>query len=277
MSKAIIYDGECPLCAAYTGRFVKSGILKPGERLAFSELQNQEFLNRLDPAKQGNEIPLVDLDGGPTLYGIDSMLFLLSKRFPGLSKISRNRSAYLFFRAMYGFVSYNRRIILAKPYRKLKFSCAPGFHAGYRIAFLVFASLFSACITWAFGERISAADELKFLNGWKAILVCGPGWLLTLFAGCLWIPGREKRLDYFGHLGMLQIGGVAVLIPATLVPFSGSIAFLFPVASVMLSSAIMLRGHIRRAELAGLSQRWTFLWMLLMQLSAAGILFSFYK
>ena len=60
-SKTIIYDDECPFCVAYTSSFVKLGILKAEERIPFSALKEQEFIERMDAARQGNEIPLVDV------------------------------------------------------------------------------------------------------------------------------------------------------------------------------------------------------------------------
>src|ERR1044072_3571649 len=120
LQKAIIYDGECPFCEVYTSAFVKVGILRKEERIRFSDLSNQEFILRMDAARQGNEIPLVDLNGGETLYGLDAMLFLLGKKWKWIPKIFRFRPLYFFFRQFYALISYNRRIILAKKFRKME-------------------------------------------------------------------------------------------------------------------------------------------------------------
>ena len=85
--KAIIYDSECPLCVAYTNAFVQLGVLRKEERISFAELHSQEFLSRIDEQRQGNEIPLVDLNGGKTVYGLDALLTLIGRRWPRFSKI----------------------------------------------------------------------------------------------------------------------------------------------------------------------------------------------
>lgn len=276
--KAIIYDSECPLCVAYTNAFVQLGIIGSGERISFAELSQQEFISRLDPQRQGNEIPLVDLRGGKTLYGLDALLCLLGRRWPRFAKVCSTQPLYGFFLQLYALLSFNRRVILAKNYCSNRYSCAPAYHKNYRLAFLLVAALISALVTWLFGEAVSKTiPAAAALSGFRMLVVCSPGWILTLAAAVLFMKG--DRLTYAGNLAALQIIGVLVLLPASLIaPFLPAVAgFVFCALSVACSSGLMLRGHIRRAGLLGLSQGWTIAWLFFMEASATtAVLFFIY-
>jgi len=73
-NKVILYDDHCPMCALYTRGFVKWGVLDQQNRVAFTEagrLLNPEApATQLDALRARHEIPLIDLAGGPTLYGV---------------------------------------------------------------------------------------------------------------------------------------------------------------------------------------------------------------
>ncbi len=68
-NKALVYDDNCPLCKAYTAAFVKGGLLKAKNRIAFSHVNIQQF--HLEWKKARNEIPLIDLKTGEVKYGVD--------------------------------------------------------------------------------------------------------------------------------------------------------------------------------------------------------------
>ena len=276
-TKAIIYDGECPFCAAYTRAFVRLQMLRPEERISFSELHEQEFISRLDKSRQGNEIPLVDLNGGETLYGTDALLFLIARRAPFISRLFKMQPLYFFIKQLYATISYNRRIILAKNFCSLRHDCAPDFHRGYRIAYLVFAAAFASLISWFFGKNLAATDpSMQLFSGGRMLLLCGSGWLVTMAAAAAFV--KKERLSYLGHLATLQIIGVLILIPSVIFSkYLGTAGLFLAAVSVLCSSALMLRGHIRRVRLLGLSQIWTAIWFLFLQTSAFVSLLIFLK
>ncbi len=275
--KAIIYDSECPLCAAYTKAFVKLKLLRPEERIAFSELSDQEFIPRMDRSRQGNEIPLVDLNGGKTLYGLDALVFLLSRRWQWIGRTMRFRPLYLFFRGLYAMISYNRRVILAKKFRAITCSCAPDYHAGYRVLLIAFAATVSVLITHGFG--ISLAETAGYAGrypGLKMLAICGTGWMLSMATAVAFM--KKDRLEYIGHLAVLQLTGVFVLVPATIAaPYIGDAGIYLCLCSVVVSSLLMLRGHARRIAIMGRSQVWTLLWFVFLQVSAAAWALYFFN
>jgi predicted DCC family thiol-disulfide oxidoreductase YuxK len=268
LQKTIIYDGECPFCEVYTGAFVKLGVLGAEERMPFSALKNQEFISRMDVTRQGNEIPLVDLNGGETIYGLDAMLFLLAKKWKWIRTIFRFPPLYFFFRRFYALISYNRRIILAKKYSNLKCSCAPAFHLGYRIAFIFIAVFISFFFTWEFGKAFAQTIPVNIKNAAiKTEAICGTGWIVMIFLAVAFL--KKNAIDYIGHLAVLEVIGVFILLPSIIIaPHIGFAGFILCVLNVLFSSGIMLRGHIRRIRALGVSQVWTSIWFVTLQATA---------
>jgi predicted DCC family thiol-disulfide oxidoreductase YuxK len=140
--KIIIYDDSCPLCCWYTDAFVNTGLLSKDGRLSFSQLPNKGLLQNLDMERSKDEIPLVDSAGGPTLYGIDSLLEILGKRWPWMKIVANISPINWFLRRLYKLVSYNRRIIVASdPSQTSGFDCSPHFNLFYRYLYLLLAML----------------------------------------------------------------------------------------------------------------------------------------
>jgi hypothetical protein len=274
-TKALIYDDDCPLCISYTRAFVKLGILAPEERVPFSKLRS-DLHQQIGRRGQGNEIPLVDLNGGETLYGVDALLCLLSRRWPWIGKLFGSRALYRPTRALYALFSYNRRVIFANETCSVHGGCGPDFHTGYRLGFVVFAALFSALISWLFGNAVQQSTGL--FSGMEMLLICGAGWAIVMLAEAvirrvangetLHTPG-SGLLTHFGHLATLQIIGVLILVPSIIIaPFTGTAGIVLLAASVACSSFVMLRGHIRRMRIIGASQWHTAGWFVSLQASA---------
>src|SRR5258706_13458694 len=78
-TRILLYDDYCPLCTWYSGIFVKSGLLKPENRIPFSKA-DIEILTTIDMEKGKDEIPLFDTKTQTTLYGIDALLEILGQK-----------------------------------------------------------------------------------------------------------------------------------------------------------------------------------------------------
>ncbi|MEL6660912.1 MAG: DCC1-like thiol-disulfide oxidoreductase family protein [Bacteroidota bacterium] len=139
--KIILYDDNCPLCCWYTGAFVKTGLLTQEGRQAFGEIDADQIATQLDLERSKDEIPLLDTQGGTTLYGIDSLLYILGQRWPWMVKIARWAPIDWFLRSLYKFISYNRRVIVASQTPEDSFDCSPQFNLFYRYLYLIFAGL----------------------------------------------------------------------------------------------------------------------------------------
>ncbi len=101
----------------------------------------------------------------------------------------------------------------------------------------------------------------------KMDAICGTGWALTILFAMVFM--KINRIDYIGHLAVLEIIGVLVLLPSIIIsPLIGFSGFVFCLMSVLFSSAVMLRGHIGRVRTLGLSNRWTAIWFFSLQATA---------
>ncbi|GAB2514380.1 hypothetical protein [Spirosoma aerophilum] len=202
MKKLIVYDESCPMCKLYTKGMVTGNDSGCLTRMGSGQLTH-ELIGRLDPQRARHEIPLVDLDGGETLYGVDTWLYAVGQRHKQLEEVLSTNWFKSVLQTLYAFISYNRRIIITSaPRRWNLMDLQPDFHAGFRLAFI---AVLSGLISGLF------------------LAVNFPIWLpavLALVLGQLTITGlyllrqhpddfSQTMLDYTGHFGMsLLLGSV---------------------------------------------------------------------
>ena len=135
--QALLYDDNCPLCAAYTKAFVKTGLLHTENRIAFSTINIRHF--PLDLNRARHEIPLVNLQTGEVKYGIDALAEILNQKLPFVKPVLSISWVHWIFRKLYSFISYNRKVIVAKPsFSKSCFDCSPDYSFRHRIALALF-------------------------------------------------------------------------------------------------------------------------------------------
>jgi hypothetical protein len=270
-NKAILYDDYCPMCALYTRGFVKWGVLNQHSRVAFTEaervLEPEALAAQLDALRVRHEIPLIDLAGGPTLYGIDAIVYLLQQRIPLIGRIVKFKPVYAFFRFLYALISYNRRIVVPCRPQTATFDCTPLFNRGYRLAFIGYGIVLASVLTLLFGRSVGGYWPVAGIGG-KMLLICGTGWLVQMLLALLFM--KEKCIDYLGHLAVLMIIGTLVLLPGVGLSWLTDYQFpIIPLLSVAFSSTLMTWQHVRRIRLAGLSQGWTLGWFFILQSTAA--------
>lgn len=272
----IIYDDTCPMCSLYTGGFIKLGFLGKDGRRSFSQLSDEQLVSCLDLKRAKEEIPLVDTGGGPTLYGVDGLVFILSQKLPFIGWMMKISFLDYFFRRLYKMVSFNRRIIIPSDPSKQGIDCTPPFNFKYRIVFIVFALLLSSLITWIFGR--STANYLSVspaTGGWQMLLVAGTGWVLQIITALFF--KKNRTIDYLGHLSVVMIIGVLLLLPGVILSSLTNYQYwLIPVISVVMSSSVMLWQHVKRVDHIRSSQWWTVSWFLFLQVTASGWVYVFY-
>jgi predicted DCC family thiol-disulfide oxidoreductase YuxK len=202
MRKLIMYDESCPMCRLYTKGMVAADTSGCLTRISSGELPNESVINRIDPQRARHEIPLIDLDGGETLYGVDTWIYAFGRHNQSLEQLLSLRWLRTALQKMYAFISYNRRIIITSaPGRWQLLDLQPDFHTGYRFAFiLIIFSLTSAL--WLTGN----ASIWILLE----LIVCQ---LVLVRLYLLSQPSAnilETILDYTGHLGMSLFLGTFV-------------------------------------------------------------------
>lgn len=263
INKAIVYDDQCPLCQWYTGEFVKFGLLEEEKRLTFRNLHKQADINQIDLERAKSEIPLVDLNGDKTLYGIDSLIYVLKSSFPRLMRLAEIKPLYWFFKRLYFLVSYNRRIISGAHKTYYICDCTPPFSLKYRLAYLVFAAVLSFVFTWLAAGSAEGLVNVFFpeVTQLQITGAIGAGWVIQgLFTFPLF-SDKKEWLEYAGHLATLAIIGSGILMPAVVYhyffPMQQVPALLI---SVLISFSLMLAQHINRVRSGEWKQWLTVSW-----------------
>jgi predicted DCC family thiol-disulfide oxidoreductase YuxK len=264
--KALVYDNSCPMCNWYSGKFVDAGMLEDKNRVAFCEINN-EMAQRIDLNKAKNEIPLVDLNGGKTLYGVDSLIAILSPRKPWVAISMKFPPAYWLAKQAYRMVSYNRRLISPLPKTVTTDPVQPDFRLKYRLIYVLFGALVATLISFWFGNVFD--DQIGLKNaGTEFVVMVGFGWIVQMLLSLVLLP-PVKAFNYIGNLVTILILGVLVLIPGcvfgSLLESSG---WWIPTASVSISFSIMLWQHIKRTSRLKITQVWTLLWIILLAISS---------
>jgi hypothetical protein len=202
MKKLIIYDESCPMCKLYTKGMVASDHSGYLTRMSSGQL-TQDMIGRLDPQRARHEIPLVDLEGGETLYGVDTWLYAFGQRNKSIEKLLSLDWLKVFLQKLYAFISYNRRIIITSaPGRWNLMDLQPDFHPGYRLAFI-------AVVSGLIGLLFSLVDFPIWPLAAMA-LVLGQLTITSLYL-LRQHPDTfgQMMLDYIGHFGMsLLLGGL---------------------------------------------------------------------
>ena len=141
----MVYDADCPLCAAYTKAFISTEMLDKDGRVPFQQVGGS-FCPGMDEDRSKNEIALVNLETGEVKYGIDSLLAIIGNRYPWMGAVARTQPLNFLVRKLYNFISYNRKVIApaAAPVSsastsQFQFDCTPTFKLKYRIAYIVVA------------------------------------------------------------------------------------------------------------------------------------------
>lgn len=206
MKKVVIYDESCPMCRLYTKGMVAADRSGQLGRLGNHHLTDRVIISRLDEQRARHEIPLVDLDGGETLYGIDTWAYAFGQRSQLITRALTRSWLRAALRSLYAFISYNRRIIVATaPGRWNLFDLTPDFRPGYRLSFAV---LTLALTVVAHTLVTGSLDVPFFLFLAGQLLVAGAYIRLHTDSDRL-----EPFLDYCAHVGLcFLIGGLPKLI-----------------------------------------------------------------
>jgi predicted DCC family thiol-disulfide oxidoreductase YuxK len=253
----IIYDDHCPLCHLYTGAFVKTGMLDPDGRQAYTCLP-PETAGLLDEERSCNEIPLVDLRTGTVVYGVDSLFKVLGHRFPALRPLFRLRPFQGLARTAYAFVSYNRKVVIPGQVFEAAGACTPTFHLPWRLSYLGVAWLVSAWVLTAYAARLGPLLPASSFG--REFLVCGGQ--IAFQAGLVGLLRRERLVHYLGNLMTVSMAGSLLLVPALALGAAGlALPPLFYAAWFTAVVGLMGMEHVRRVKLLGIPAAATAGWV----------------
>lgn len=252
----LIFDNNCPLCKAYTGAFIKTGILDRQGREAYNSVAAYTC-DLLDMNRARNEIALVNTKTGRVLYGVDSLFRILAHAFPVFAPLFRLSPFRWLMKKLYVFISYNRKVII--PSDATHDSCVPDFNLRYRRAYILFTWLATSALLTTYSHLL--AGVLPPSRFFREFLVCGGQ---IIFQSCaLYFINRNKITAYLGNMMTISFAGGLVLL---LIMGIGRLCDLqSPVAYSALfvfTAALMLIEHWRRMRLLGIHWSASVSWML---------------
>lgn len=253
-NKILVYDDNCPLCAWYSGMFVKCGLLPAEGRKAFSSLE-PSLLNKIDFQKGKNEIPLLDTASGKVWYGIDSILEILGQKLPLIKQTGNIKPVKWFLKRLYKLVSYNRKVIVAKKCWPGSIDCAPDINYFYRLLFMVACLVFNTLMLFPVHETVFeklsyyslSITELQAAHFGLVLINC----LLTLNFK------KEKAIEYLGQINMLALITIFLLMPLLAIASVPESEWVISVY-LIITAGVVFKEYLRRMEYAGvlINNKW---------------------
>jgi predicted DCC family thiol-disulfide oxidoreductase YuxK len=199
-NNVIIYDHECPMCAVYTGAFVKFELLDKEGRFKFADLQHLPIASIIDKDRARHEIALIDIEKKEVRYGLESLFYILGTRFPFLHLIFKQKWFQLFMQPLYYFISYNRKVIAPSSTQNSQ-SCNPDFHLKYRVLYILLMMYVVGVFAFSFG---------LFPIYWAY-------WAIQVLFSILYFSKKgdmRKSIAYLGHQITILLIGCLLLIPS---------------------------------------------------------------
>jgi hypothetical protein len=255
-NKILVYDDACPMCVWYTGAFVEGGLLPKKGRMPFSTL-NAEMLGKINWQRSKNEIPLLDTNTGQVIYGIDAMLEVLDQRFPIIKKIGNWKPINYFLKKLYKFISYNRKVIVARRSLPGTIDCTPDFNIPYRLLFMATFLIFNTLMLFPIHETL---------------LLKVPGYKLTMLqlqlvhtalvaCNCIlaFLMGKYKAIDYLGQINMLALLTILSLMPLLLLNSTIDPGKWVNIIYLSLVGLFVIKEYSRRMHFADLPQKFTWI------------------
>lgn len=251
-NKILLYDDYCPLCTWYSKMFVKYRMLGKENRMAFSTAP-ADILTSIDIEKGKDEIPLFDTKTRTTVYGIDALLELLGQKNSAIKFLGEVKSIKWFLKRLYKFISYNRKVIVAKKCGKGHFDCSPGFNSFYRILFLVIFFLFNSLMLLPLHDNLFkqlSFYRLSFTQLQEAHLV-----FVSINCTIAVSLSRRVAIEYLGQINMLAL--TTILLLSLLMIFVNLVAVIEWLIIISLASLTLfvIKEYFRRMQYANVTIR----------------------
>jgi len=251
-NKTLVYDDACPMCVWYTGAFVNTGLLDASERKAFSAA-NPELLHAIDWQRSKNEIPLLDLNTKQVLYGIDALLEILGQRWRCIRIIGHTHIINWLLKRLYNFISYNRKVIVARKTAPGTIDCTPQYNAFYRVLFMLVFFTFNTLMLFPIHSYILTALPHYTLGATEFQLIH----IALVSINCLLslpLPAKD-RVEYLGQVNMLALLTVLLLVPLMLINRLYSNYWII-CTYLLLLTVFVIKEYYRRMDYAGVHERY---------------------
>ena len=267
--QTLLYDKDCPLCSVYTKGFIKMKFLDNNGRQAYSKLDCEEY-DFVDLKRATNEIALIDKKNRTVIYGIDSLLKVISHSSPWVAKIGHIKPIKFGLKKLYSFISYNRKVIVpSKINESSPLQCVPEFNHKYRYTFILFAALITSYVLFKLNSFINLFPDLSILM--TVLFVLGQIVFQSFFIQKL---NKESKVNYLGNLMTISVMGSLLIIPILIL----NPLFNLPESLSAFWLALILMfthyEHLRRLKLLELSKHLSITWLLYQSLLLIFLLIS---
>lgn len=253
-NQTLLYDEDCPLCQAYTGAFVKTGMLDEKGRKPYAEL-NESELTFVDKEKAVNEIALIDRENKTVTYGVDSLIKVIGNSFPIVSTIGNIKPVKYLLKKLYSLVSYNRKVIIPGKNSNNTIQCTPAFNHRYRIAFMLFATIVTAITLFNYAELLPIPQ-----GGFGREVILAVGQLAFQFI-FLYKQDNRTVLNYLGNVMTVSLAGSLLLLPMLLINRFITLPETANLIWFGITVTLMFMEHYRRVKILELPPYLCFTWV----------------
>lgn len=250
----LLYDDYCPLCSWYSGLFVKLGLLEKENRVPFSKA-DINILTSIDIERGKDEIPLFNASNGTTLYGIDALLEILGKKCSIIRTTGNWKPVNWFLKKLYKFISYNRKVIVARKCGPGTFDCSPVFSTPYRLLFISLFLVFNSLMLFPLHENLFSHLSFYHISAMELQLAH----LAFVFINII-MATALRRKDAFEYLGQVNVLALIVILLLSCFTFINSLLLLpeILIAGVLgLFSAFVIMEYFRRMKYADILKRYS--------------------
>lgn len=255
----LLYDEDCRLCRWYTSVFIRLGLIATDERVPYHKGLNDSRL-QFDRDRARSEIALVNDQGLPARYGLDSLLFVLGQRWKWLEKAARFAPVYFLLRQLYFLISFNRKLI-SPVVCTTQCACDPPLNKGWRMAYIVCCGLITQWLVGSyFAAYLAEEQRIHFVVLESLLFTLQFGFQFGTFR---WL-GYRNFWDYAGHIATVSLIGAIVLgilhTGLWLLAWMHIDTTMLQTTSFGLVLGIMLLEHARRMRRLGYSHILTISW-----------------
>ncbi len=255
----LLYDEDCRLCKWYTATFVKHGFLQEDARLPYHRgIEDARFEFDIDRAR--SEIALVNDVGAPVRYGLDSLLFVLGRKWKWVEVVGRFAPVNFALRNLYALISYNRKI-LSPVVCTTGCQCDPPYSSAWRFSLILICGLLTQLlVSGYFSDYFEDYTRINL-----------PMQELLLFSlqfafqyGAFRLLGYRDFKTYAGHLAVVSLIG-ALALGIIHAGIAGLAAFGWETQVLQTTGfgmvlGIMLLEHARRVRRLGYAHWLTLSW-----------------
>ena len=217
-------------------------------RKAFSTA-SPELLRYIDRQRGVNEIPLIDNETHQVLYGIEALVAIIGQRCPFVRVLGKKQLVKWPLKKLYNFISYNRKVVVARKTHEGAIDCTPDFNIFYRLLFMGVFLCFNTLMLFPVHASLLAKIPVFNLSLFEfhmahVGIVCINCLLATKLS-------RKEAIEYLGQVNMLALITILLLLPLVLLNKWWLQSEVLNFIYLFLLTIFIIKEYFRRMDFAG--------------------------